>query len=72
MIRGLEAQGLDAVAFDADSEYDDLDGAIAAVATPETDVLYQTGGFGIEPIVYVLAPTAENAAEHVRALRRNG
>jgi predicted fused transcriptional regulator/phosphomethylpyrimidine kinase/predicted transcriptional regulator len=32
----------------------------------EVTVLYQTGGFGIEPIVYVLAPDAPTAAKVVR------
>ena len=71
VVAGLEARGLDVAEFDADSEYDDLDAAVAAVWVPGTDVLYQTGGFGIEPIVYVLAPTAEAAAEHVRVLCRD-
>ncbi|MUW15673.1 helix-turn-helix domain-containing protein [Halorubrum sp. CBA1125] len=35
---------------------------------PDALVLYQTGAVGIEPIVYVLAPTAADAAEIVRGL----
>uniref|UniRef100_UPI0024694E5A thiamine-phosphate synthase family protein n=1 Tax=Halorubrum sp. Boch-26 TaxID=2994426 RepID=UPI0024694E5A len=31
-------------------------------------VLYQTGAVGVEPIVYVLAPTAADAAQVVRDL----
>ena len=34
----------------------------------ETLVLYQTGAVGVEPIVYVLAPTAAEAARIVRGL----
>ncbi|GAA0720402.1 putative fused transcriptional regulator/phosphomethylpyrimidine kinase/putative transcriptional regulator [Halorubrum trapanicum] len=34
----------------------------------ETLVLYQTGAVGVEPIVYVLAPTAAEAARVVRGL----
>ena len=35
---------------------------------PDTLVLYQTGAIGVEPIVYVLAPTAAAAARVVREL----
>ncbi len=72
IVTGLEAQGLTAATFDA--EYSDLDGTIADALSGDTDasVLYQTGGFGIEPIVYVLAPSAEAAAERLRALCYDG
>jgi len=48
----------------------DLEDAIAAALgeTPEADVLYQRGAFGVEPIVYVLGPDATTVAERVRAL----
>ena len=47
----------------------DLDDAVAeALADSDADVLYQTGGFGVEPIVYVLGPDAATVAERVRAL----
>ena len=70
VVEGLEARGLPAVVFDA--EYDDVGAAVreAIEGTPEAAVVYQSGGFGVEPIVYVLAPNAEAAAEHVRALAR--
>ncbi|MGM0448016.1 MAG: thiamine-phosphate synthase family protein [Methanobacteriota archaeon] len=45
--------------------------AVAVVDLPadsETLVLYQTGAVGVEPIVYVLAPTAAEAARMVREL----
>jgi predicted fused transcriptional regulator/phosphomethylpyrimidine kinase/predicted transcriptional regulator len=47
--------------------------AVAAADLPtdegtETLVLYQTGAVGVEPIVYVLAPTAAEAARTVRGL----
>ncbi len=35
---------------------------------PETTVLYQTGGMGIEPLIYVLGPDAESVADTVRSL----
>ena len=70
VVEALEARGLVAVEFDA--EFDDVDEAVrtAVADAPDADVVYQRGGFGVEPIVYVLAGTAEAAAEHVRALRR--
>ncbi|PAU83952.1 DNA-binding protein [Halorubrum salipaludis] len=44
---------------DAERSGDDADGTL---------VLYQTGAVGVEPIVYVLAPTAADAARVVRAI----
>ncbi|QUO47462.1 thiamine-phosphate synthase family protein [Halorubrum ruber] len=41
---------------------------LPADAETETLVLYQTGAVGVEPIVYVLAPTAAEAARVVREL----
>ena len=72
IVSELEAQDLVASEFDA--EYDDLDAAIGAAlaAEPDAQVLYQTGGFGIEPIVYILAPSAEAAAERLRTLCHDG
>jgi predicted fused transcriptional regulator/phosphomethylpyrimidine kinase/predicted transcriptional regulator len=57
-----------AAAFDA--EYDDLEAAIdrVLVERSEADVLYHTGGYGIEPIVYVLGADAESVARVVREL----
>ena len=65
----LADRGHDVVEFDGEA---DLEGAIAdALETnPEATVLAQTGGFGIEPITYVLASDAEAAAETVRDLLR--
>ena len=55
----------EAVEFDAEA---DLEEAVAeAVASnPDAEVLYQAGGFGVEPVVYVLGPDAVAAAERVR------
>lgn len=68
IIEALEAMGHTTVAFDA--EFEDVDAVIetALAETPNADVVYQTGGFGIEPIVYLLAPNAETAAQRVRTL----
>lgn len=72
LLEDLRNQDLRTARFDA--EYEDLKAAVAeALATdPDADVLYQTGGFGVEPIVYVLAPDAPTAAERVRTLLRDG
>jgi len=42
--------------------------AVAGADPSDTLVLYQTGAVGIEPIVYVLAPTAAEAAAIVREI----
>ncbi|WP_254537221.1 thiamine-phosphate synthase family protein [Halomarina litorea] len=67
VIAGLTEQGLTAVAFDPE---DEVDASVRAAveSNPSADVLYQTGGFGIEPVVYVLADDAASAAEVVRGL----
>ncbi|MFC7155666.1 thiamine-phosphate synthase family protein [Halomarina halobia] len=68
LVARAEERGLTVREFDAEG---DLDAAVEAALTddPDVDVLYQTGGFGIEPIAYVLAPDAATAAERVRDLR---
>ncbi|WP_336345703.1 thiamine-phosphate synthase family protein [Halalkalicoccus ordinarius] len=65
----FEDAGYAVVEFEGEQS---LDRAIADAleATPEADVLAQTGGFGIEPVIYVLAEDAETAAESVRVLLR--
>jgi len=64
ILDALTDQGLAAVEFNADL---DIEEAVAAAldAEPDADVLYQTGGYGIEPITYLLAPDAVSAAETV-------
>ncbi|MFB6120383.1 MAG: thiamine-phosphate synthase family protein [Halobacteriaceae archaeon] len=58
----------DPVEFDA--EYDDAAAAVGAAMDdhPETRVIYQTGGYGVEPIVYLLADDAEGAVAMAREL----
>ncbi len=51
--------------FDAEADIHEAIGD-AFAATPEADVLYQTGGFGIEPIIYVLGPDAPTVATTLR------
>nr|WP_256486937.1 MULTISPECIES: thiamine-phosphate synthase family protein [unclassified Haladaptatus] len=68
IVERLESTGRATAEFDA--EYDDLGTAIetALDGTPDATVLYQTGGYGIEPIVYVLGNSAEEVAEIAREI----
>ncbi|TYL40425.1 DNA-binding protein [Natronococcus pandeyae] len=63
----LAEQGHVTAEFD---ESDDVASSVGAAIDdqPEATVLYQTGGMGIEPLIYVLGPDAESVAETVRAL----
>jgi len=67
VLDALAEGGLDAVEFDADAPVDEAV-RMAVEAEPDADVVYQTGGFGVEPVAYLLAPDAVTAAERVRAL----
>ncbi|PSP29303.1 DNA-binding protein [Halobacteriales archaeon QH_2_65_14] len=53
--------------FDAERDLDDAIGT-AVASTPDADVLYQTGGFGVEPILYVLGPDAPTVANAIREI----
>jgi len=56
--------GYSAVEFDAEA---DLDVAVEdALDAGDADILYQTGGFGIEPIIYLLGPDAPTVARTLR------
>jgi len=68
-VEALEAAGYTTAAFDAEA---DVEAAVteAVAETPEVDVLYQTGGFGIEPVCYVLGPDAPAVVEAVRCVTR--
>lgn len=68
IVERLESTGRATAEFDA--EYDDLGTAVetALDGTPDATVLYQTGGYGIEPIVYVLGDSAEEVAEIAREI----
>jgi predicted fused transcriptional regulator/phosphomethylpyrimidine kinase/predicted transcriptional regulator len=55
------------------AEFDESDDVASSVGAaiedqPDATVLYQTGGMGIEPLIYVLGPDAETVANTVRAL----
>ena len=69
VVAALEADH-ETVEFDAEA---DVETAVTAAieSNPEATVLYQSGGFGVEPIVYVLAADAVAAAEAVRGLTGN-
>jgi predicted fused transcriptional regulator/phosphomethylpyrimidine kinase/predicted transcriptional regulator len=66
-VDSLAAAGHRPVEFDPDS---DLESAIAAALSgePGAGALYQTGGEGIEPVLYVFGEDAPEAAERVGEL----
>lgn len=66
LIDQLVTNGLTVVEFDADTE--DRERAIREVSGEDVDVVYQSGGFGIEPIVYLFGESAEAVTAHVRQL----
>jgi len=68
VVAALRDLGREVAEFDA--EYDDLDTAVGAALreTPDATVLYHTGGYGIEPITYILGDDAEAVAEVAREL----
>ncbi|WP_339104005.1 thiamine-phosphate synthase family protein [Haloterrigena salinisoli] len=67
LIAELTEQGHVTAEFDESSDVASSVGA-AIEDDPEATVLYQTGGMGIEPLIYVLGPDAESVADAVRSL----
>ncbi|SEW07607.1 thiamine-phosphate synthase family protein [Halobacterium jilantaiense] len=69
-VETLESAGYEAVEFDPEGESSGDDSHVRdAVADSESvDVLYQTGGYGVEPIVYLLADSAPDAVRMAREL----
>jgi len=67
VVAALESAGHTVVEFDAETN---VQAAVtdAFAAEPDADVVYQSGGFGVEPVVYVLAADAPAAARTVREL----
>ncbi|SDJ96276.1 hypothetical protein SAMN05216226_1138 [Halovenus aranensis] len=65
LLAALESTGAVTAEFDAEEP---VETAIAAALaeTPDADVLYQAGGFGIEPILYLLGADAPTIATTVR------
>ena len=73
LLADLDAAGYDAVEFDPEASGDPMTEALAGVDPDElttTFVPYQTGGYGIEPIIYVLGPDADAVATAVVRLLR--
>lgn len=68
VVAALEAAGYDTVEFDPEGEPSKDAVRSAVESNPNADVVYQTGGFGVEPIVYLLAESASDAAEMAREL----
>ncbi|UWG47206.1 putative transcriptional regulator fused phosphomethylpyrimidine kinase, involved in the thiamine biosynthesis [Halanaeroarchaeum sp. HSR-CO] len=69
IVETLESTGHEAVAFDVDTEPAPEAVERAVASNPEASVVYQTGGFGVEPIVYVLGESASEVAGIARDLR---
>jgi predicted fused transcriptional regulator/phosphomethylpyrimidine kinase/predicted transcriptional regulator len=68
VLADLDAAGYETVEFDPEGE-PSKDAVRSAVASnPNADVVYQTGGFGVEPIIYLLGESASDAAEMARDL----
>jgi len=69
VLAALSAQGLTAVEFTGE---DDIETAVEAALSehPEARVLYQTGSYGVEPIVYVLGEGSVAVVETVRDVVR--
>jgi hypothetical protein len=72
LVDQLRDAGLPCIEFVPD-EGDEVGGLHAALDDVDADlsgvfVLYQTGGYGIEPITYVLGPDAPTVATTVRSL----
>lgn len=66
IVSRLSAAGHTTVEFPA--EHDDLAEAIRSRVkdAPEATVVYQTGGFGVEPVTYILGPDAAAVVRTVR------
>jgi hypothetical protein len=78
LIDDLDSAGYPTIEFDPDAPTDPVRAVLADVVErdgggdadeqPETVVVYQSGGYGIEPITYVLGPDAVTVAGVVRDL----
>ncbi|WP_254522964.1 thiamine-phosphate synthase family protein [Natrinema caseinilyticum] len=66
LVDELEELGHVAAEFD---ESGDVSSSVGAAIEDESDatVLYQTGGMGIEPLIYVLGPDAQSVANTIRS-----
>jgi hypothetical protein len=64
----FDVDGMASAAGERDAPIDAVVAALEGRSLDETFVLYQTGGYGIEPITYVLGPDAPAVARVVRDL----
>ena len=67
LVSALEAAGHESVAFDATGDVVETV-ADAVSRSPSATVVYQTGGQGIEPIIYVLGPDSVSVVNTLREL----
>lgn len=67
LLEALTAKGYTAAEFDAESEVTTAV-ADALAEHPDADILYQTGGFGVEAALYLLGPDAPSVATILRDL----
>ena len=67
LVDELAQRGHVAAEFDESGDVASSVGA-AIEDEPEATVLYQTGGMGIEPLIYVLGSDAESVADTIRSL----
>ena len=69
-VETLDAAGYETVEFDPEGESSGEDSYVrdAVAGNESVDVLYQTGGYGVEPIVYLLADSAPDAVRMAREL----
>ncbi|MDF9745279.1 thiamine-phosphate synthase family protein [Natrinema salsiterrestre] len=67
LIDDLTERGHVAAEFDESGDVASSVGA-AIEDEPAATVLYQTGGMGIEPLIYVLGPDAESVADAIRSI----
>mgnify|MGYP006284692223 CR=1 FL=1 len=73
LVADLDAAGYDTVEFDPDAPTDPIRESVeerGPETLSETFVCYQTGGYGIEPITYVLGPDADAVVTAVKTLLR--
>ena len=69
LLETAREEGMTTVEFDADREQR-RDALEEAFADGVPDIAYHTGGFGVEPVAYVIAEDAPSAVEKVERLLR--
>lgn len=70
LVERLAEEGYETVEFDPEAGDDPVGDALAGREVGETFVVYQRGGYGLEPVTYVLGPDAPTVAGVVRDLLR--